>query len=298
MKKEQDHECLICGSNNNTVKQAVISDFLLERIWDNEKNRRTELIFCGDCGFAFYSLRPTDEEMSRLYSGYRNEQYQEQRQKFESWYTKEINNCKEDMEAYESRQGHMKNIIQKNAIDVSAIQSVLDYGGDTGLNIPLVFDNAEKYVFDISGVKPEPGVTGIADLDELKKKKYDYIMNTAVLEHVSDPYKILTNISEILGNGGLVYLEVPFDSPFYKKKSDNLQFLFNKKFSKTAIFKQFLRTLKNPYIMHEHINFFTPRSFEIMVRNAGWEIIDIRVETVKSHIVGRGQTLSVLARTK
>jgi hypothetical protein len=130
----QKNECLICGSGVVTVKQAVISDFLLERIWDGKKEKQTELIFCKDCGFAFYSLRPTDEEMSRLYSGYRNEQYRKQRQRFESWYTEEMNNHNEDMEAYESRQNHMTKILQENAIDVSAVRNALDYGGDTGLN--------------------------------------------------------------------------------------------------------------------------------------------------------------------
>jgi len=297
VKNEQNRECLICGSSSTTVKQAVISDFLLERIWDNKIDKQTELIFCSGCGFAFYSLRPTDEEMSRLYSGYRNEQYQEQRQRFESWYTEEVNNCREDAEAYESRQEHMRRIIL-DAVDVSTVRSVLDYGGDTGLNIPRVFSNAEKYVFDISGVEPEAGVTGIADPDELRKRKYDFIMNTAVLEHVSDPYRLLKNISEVSKDGGLIYLEVPFDSPFYKRRLDDLQFLFNKKFSKKVIFEQFLRTLRTPYIMHEHLNFFTPRSFEIMVRNAGWEIMDTRVEKVRNPIVGRTRILSLLARTK
>ena len=298
MKNKPGRECLICGSKDTTAKQAVIADFLLERIWNNESGKQTELIFCKDCGFAFYSLRPTDEEMSQLYSGYRNEQYQKQRQKFESWYTEEINSCKEDLEVYESRQNHMKETLQENAIDTSAIHSVLDYGGDTGINIPRVFDNAKKYVFEISGARPETGVIGITNLDELKERKYDFIMNTAVLEHVSDPYQILANISEISGNSSLVYLEVPYDSPFYKKKLDNLQFLFNKKFSKKAILKQFLLRVKNPHIMHEHINFFTPRSLEIMVKNMGWGIIDVQIKKVKDHIMGRTRHLFVLVKTK
>jgi hypothetical protein len=292
-----ESRCLICGSSNNTIKKAVISGFLLERIWDNKKERTTELILCNDCGFAFFSLRPTDEEMSRLYSGYRSDQYQEQRQKFESWYTKEINNWNENTEVYESRQEHMKNMITENSINASEIKSALDWGGYTGLNLPRIFVNAEKYVFDISGVRPEPGVTGIVTMEELNERKYDFIMIAGVLEHLSDPYQMLENASKASGDGGLIYLEVPIDSPFYKKKPSNLQFLSDKRFSKRAILKHFWYTLRNPYTMREHINYFTPRSFETMVKNMGWELIDIRVENMKGHL-GNEIFVSVLAKIK
>ena len=287
-------KCIICESTNVKTLKAVISDFLLERIWENKRDKHTTIIHCQNCGFSFWKLRPTEEEMEKLYAGYRNEYYQKQRQKYESWYSKEINDFNGNDEAYRVNQNHMDRVFSENAIEPSAIHSVLDYGGDTGLNIPRGLQNATKYVFDISGVRPAKGVIGIDSFDELMQKRFDFVMCQSVLEHVTNPIHIVRNISTLAANG-IVLLEVPYDSPFVKIKRNYLQFLFDKRFTMKQLFERALLMLKNPYRMHEHINFFTPKALEYMMEKEGWEVMDVRIENMKGNL-GQGHIISAVAR--
>jgi predicted nucleic-acid-binding Zn-ribbon protein len=58
----QQQECLICGSNNVELKNASVLDFVAERIWVGWGE--TKIIHCKECGFAFYELRLSDEEVN------------------------------------------------------------------------------------------------------------------------------------------------------------------------------------------------------------------------------------------
>ncbi|GMO48542.1 MAG: hypothetical protein Ta2B_30290 [Termitinemataceae bacterium] len=293
------NSCLICGSVNTETKKAVIVDFLLDRIWNNQKDKNTILIHCKECGFAHFKHRFNDEEASRLYSEYRNDVYQQQRQKYESWYTKEINNFTGDEEGYNFSQKTMEQIFLEAELDIDEIKTALDYGGDTGKNIPRIFkENTKKYVFDISGVQTEKDVIGLTDLNIVKNNKYDFIMNTAVLEHVSSPEEIVVTIKSLLQNNGIVYIEVPFDSPFHKVPTDYIQFLFNKNFTKKALIDRFILNLKHPYKMHEHINYFTPESVEKLLQKNGFDVKIIKTVRAKSSHFGFQDTICVLTRLK
>ncbi len=163
-------------------------------------------------------------------------------------------------------------------IDVSKVTTVLDYGGDKGQHIPPVFKNKKRYVYEISGVKAIPGVYNLKDLSG-KQNYFDVILCCHVLEHVVNPAQILENIMEVMKRKGYLYIEVPFDNPLFSSKLDSLQFLFNKYFSWKDIIKQALKMLKTKGFkpMHEHINFFSPNSLEIFLKNNNFEILYNRI---------------------
>jgi len=258
-------KCPMCGDANIAVRSAVVSGFLLERIWDNSKDKETQICHCQRCGFAFYALRPDDEEMGRLYRNYRDGHYQEQRQRHDSWYTEEVNALFDDPEVHRSRQDFYRDLLT-SYVNVAEVRSVLDYGGNTGVHIPDFFTNAEKFVFDISGVETVDGVRGFSDFDAVSKRKYDFVMCLSMLEHVSDPADIIEKMNGLVAEGGYLFIEVPFDSPFYKHKPGKLQFLFNKHFSFKAIWDRFKLNRKFPYVMSEHINYFTEDSLRHIVK--------------------------------
>ncbi|GMO58086.1 MAG: hypothetical protein Ta2G_18130 [Termitinemataceae bacterium] len=293
------NDCLICGSKNVEIKKAVIADFLLERIWNNKKDKKTDLIHCKECGFAYFKQRLNEEEASHLYTGYRNGCYQQQRQKYESWYTKEINNFTSDDVAYNFSQETMEQIFCEANINIEEIKIALDYGGDTGKNIPRIFNkDTKKYVYDISGVDTEKDVIGLTDLNVVRNTKYDFIMNTGVLEHVSSPKEIVLIIKSLLRDNGITYIEVPFDSPFHKVPTDYIQFLFNKNFKIKALIDRFILNLKYPYKMHEHINYFTPESINKLLQNCGLDVKTVRVIRSKSSHFGIQDSICILAGIK
>jgi len=289
-------KCLICGSDNLEIKPAVISGFLLERIWNNNKNKETHIYHCLKCGFAFYVPRLNEDEMSKLYNDYRNDFYQKQRQKYDTWYTIDINNLFDDHIAYKNRQKHYKQFICKN-INIDNIKSVLDYGGNNGKHIPDFFSNADKFVFDISEVETIDGVKGFSNLDECKEQKYDFIICTAMLEHVSDPYQILIQIKQLLNKDGYLYIDVPFDSPFFKHKTGKLQYIFNKYFTFKAILDRFFLNLKYPFIMHEHINYFSENSLKEMLDKCGFSILKIECYCLKTGL-GKIEGFCALVKEK
>ena len=296
MKTVPPRECLICENNNLETISAIISGFLLERIWNNSINDKTYICHCKNCGFAFYAMRPNEKEMAKLYENYRDENYQEQRQKYDSWYTKSINDViNNDQMSYKERQEYLGTFLNKY-IDTTNIKSVLDYGGNTGLHIPMIFSNAKKYVFDISGVKTVEGVQGFNNLHDAKKQQYDFVMCIALLEHVSEPNTILNQLKELVAKNGYLYICVPFDSPFYKHKHSKIQFLFNKHFSFKVILDRFLRDRKNPFIMHEHINYFTENSVKKMLERRGLTVLDFVIHQSKGPL-GYGESIHVLAKT-
>jgi predicted nucleic-acid-binding Zn-ribbon protein len=291
-------KCIICESSNIEVKNAVITDFLLERIWDNKKDKNISLIHCNECGFANFSERLNDAESSKLYTGYRSEEYQKQRQKHESWYTKEINSFTTDELEYIARSKNMESIFKSNNVNTDNIKSALDYGGDTGKYIPKILHNAKKFVYDISGVKPEDGVSGITNTDDLNKIKYDFVMSCHLLEHVSSPKEVVGILKSLLSQEGIIYIEVPYDSPFHKHTVNYLNILFNKNYSLKAIIERGILTIKHPYRMSEHINFFTPTSLKKLVTEAGFEIIEVKTFSLKTEHFGICENISLLAKIK
>lgn len=68
-----------------------------------------------------------------------------------------------------------------------------------------------KYVLDPSVTKPLPNVNLISAIDEMAP--YDLIICTHVLEHLVQPREIWDGLLTNLREGGLLYIEVPYDFP-------------------------------------------------------------------------------------
>ena len=265
-------ECLICKSKNTKIYNTEISDFITDRMLDG-CNKQTDLVHCLDCGFAFYSYRPNDCEMKKLYANYRNSEYQKLRQKYEEWYTPQINELIGDnLIERNNRSKNLTEIINKY-VNISEIKNVLDYAGDKGQHIPKLLSTANKYVYDISGIKPIEGVQKIESINNTIK--FDFIMCCHLLEHVSSPQHVIETLREILEENGYLYIELPFDSPFYSNKFNNLQFLFNKYFKISTLIKTFIKQRKQKIMkpMHEHINFYTNQSIVTLLQDFNFEIL-------------------------
>jgi len=275
-----NNKCLICNCKNIKKTKAMFADFISDRVF-NGTNKQFNLIYCPDCGFAYYDYRFSTEDCTKLYSGYRDEQYQKQRQKHECWYTKEINDLigKNDAELI-SRNENLKKIIQKHI--KTELKSILDFGGDKGQFIPDLHENIEKYVYEISGVEPVDGVQTINTLEDCVQHNYDLIICANVLEHAANPLEIIKQIKSLLKKGQHLYVELPFDSPFYKSKFFDFQFLFNKYYTWTNIFKHFMQIKKNGNVrlMHEHINYFTPQSIKFLLEQEGFMVLHNERKTI------------------
>jgi SAM-dependent methyltransferase len=69
---------------------------------------------------------------------------------------------------------------------------------------------------------PYAGVSIVADISSLpyESRSVDAVICNTVLEHVTNPEKVIEEISRVMKPGGLVYITVPFLFPFHASPDD------------------------------------------------------------------------------
>lgn len=294
----KEKNCLICDSNKTNITPAKMAPFISART-ENYNNEIFSLIHCNKCGFAFYDYRYSQDEINKIYKDYRNEDYQILRQKYESWYSKSINHLiGNDIKAIKSRCENLSKILKDNT-EIKEFKNILDYGGDRGQFIPTILKNTNKYVYDISLNSVVDGVILLKNLEDCKKASpngFDFIMCAHVLEHLTEPSKTIQKIKELIRKEGYLYIEVPFDSPFYSNSFDNIQYLFNKNFKFKDIIKKYIEIKTSKYaLMHEHINFYTIDSIKELLQKQGFKIVYADIKKIHS-CIGMSKIISILAQ--
>lgn len=232
-----ENKCILCNGENIKKYRAGFCSFFKERMFGQGEDVQTELIYCPDCDFYYSSIRPTDEQQAKYYSGYKNDEYQKRRQYFEPDYTPEFNyNLGHD----KSREGLIDKFIKDYISNANeTITNVLDYGGDSGQYIPHIFKDKKKYIYDVSGAKSLDDIICIDNEKDLKNIKWDFILLSHVIEHVSNPLEFIEKVLDIMPIGCYLYIEVPYET--YMK--DDIQ-------------------NQRPVYIHEHIDFFRTRTFD------------------------------------
>ena len=299
-------KCIICGSDRIQTTDTMISDFVMARIQPGfqpncGQNTPVKLCFCQNCTFAFYDHRITDAESDRLYAGYREEQYQQTRQRMEPWYTSKVNRAlNQDRRSLHDQKTVIAQILHANT--KREIKTALDYGGNEGRTFFRKLGTQKKYVFDISGVQTLKGVIGIQNYDDLKKLHFDFIMCNHLFEHLADPQDVLNRIRVLGDENTLFYIEVPSENPFTRVNKfsvlHNLKMMFNPLFNPFLLVRSYLRKRRQPFMpMHEHINFYTKKSMRCLLERSGFAVLDLR-ETPEQTVLGTQTVLSALFRLK
>ncbi len=275
-------KCLICGSEDLQTVDTVISDFVMSRIDPHfepeRRNTKTTLCFCRSCTFAFYAYRFTPEEEALLYRNYRDAEYQKARERYECWYTEKVNAAinRGDVQRQQER---IKALLSEHVHN--ELRTALDYGGNEGTTFCEGLGTEERFVYDISGVKPVPGVTGIESEEELYLHRYDLILCNMVFEHLAHPMEVLEKLRALGDEDTVYYLEVPSENPFVSGNKfsplKNLSLLLDRNYSWYRLGKYYFQQRKQPFMpMKEHINFFTPASLRIMAERGGFTVPDVR----------------------
>jgi hypothetical protein len=278
LKKERvSTQCVCCGSENIKSSPAIIMPFVAHRIFDwvpavidetwglsTIKNGNAysicKSLYCSNCGFLFLDVRFSDNELSRLYDDYRGVEYNNLRESYEPGYTLRNNSLNAGIE-------YIKDIEDFLAPHLNYPLTILDWGGDTGKNTPFKSNNETFDIYDISNKDVITGAT-IVRKEEVLSNKYSLIVCSNVLEHVPYPSTLLLDIVNAMDNDSILYLETPLEDVVLNNEND-------------------LHLLKKHW--HEHINFYSEKSLEHLVKNVGLEVLSLN----KLQVTAGGKSLYV-----
>ena len=129
----------------------------------------------------FLDIRFDNKEMMKLYKDYRGEQYTRLRMLYEPDYAARNNEL-------EKKYSYIDKVDEFILQSLTGSPTILDWGGNTGINTPLAKKRNHAYVYDISAKKTIDGVEKI-NRKNLNQIKFDLVVISNVLEHVSYPKK-------------------------------------------------------------------------------------------------------------
>lgn len=255
-KKMDIENCIVCknGVENLQFYNAEFSPWIKNKIITNSS--RVRLIRCSACCSLFFDYRYSEVEIKKIYENYRSAEYALSRDEYEPGYTKlnaQIGNNELELR---NRKKNLSNIIKKINLEIE-IRTLLDYGGDRGQFIPDDFRNVKKYVYDISDSEV---VDGVHKLNEVDGKYFDFIMCCHTLEHVNEPLNFLKLVAQHVIPNGYLYLELPLDMPF-------------REYVSLALNVESIMPDLSPMLMHEHINFYSNKSVDMMAGKLGFEVV-------------------------
>lgn len=270
-------ECPICGGSSSKSYYVNIAPFIRERMFQFNVPESCLFVHCTRCDFYYYSIRPDECEMEIFYSGYRNEKYQLQRHKHEPNYTADYNAMigNHPVEIH-NRITHLENVLRRNAV-VDSID-ILDFGGNDGRFIPPSI-SGHKYCYDLSDNNTIEGVIKLYQAD-LPKHRYDLILLSHILEHVSSPNELMNQVVSLMNEGNMLYIELPYERELIEEvfpRNTSLAMSLKgllKHYRPTWIFPSVSFALGGSFC-HEHINSFTEKSLEKVISNSGLTCIEI-----------------------
>jgi hypothetical protein len=188
----------------------------------------------------------------------------------EPWYTKKFNHNLQSNESMAARRQTVAKLLSPFLSHPAP--RILDFGGNRGELVDGLVDGTRPYVYDISGAVPLAGVRKCSSLEEAKATGFDLIVNSNVLEHVGFPRMIVDQMFAIAAPGTQAFVEVPYESPF------------NRMVILKRIIQECVLAVTRPgvalslarpsglYLMHEHINFFSPKSLATLMTASGWKV--------------------------
>lgn len=277
--------CICCDGRRLQRSPAVLMPFVALRVFGHEpveitaewglRDLRQGMAYtlcnslqCQDCGALFLDYRFTDAQMAALYHNYRDEQYNAQRIRFEPGYISVVPH-------YNQRAAYLDEVEAWLAPYLPQAPTVLDWGGDTGINSLFREHNHLLHIHDISGVELVPGAERV-ELEHIGQNRYDLVTCSQVLEHVSYPQELLERLLPALGPDTLLYLEVPHEA-LVRQHSGSLE----------------LAPLKRHW--HEHVNFYTETAMRRLLARLGLAVVDALSLPVELGWT-QGEVMGVLAR--
>lgn len=236
---------LFAKPRNKVIHYDVLSPYhklrreVLFNVWFKQNDEvQLDSISCGVCGFVCYSPRPDDVDIANKYEYLNQYQPNVDGQTAQDHYAKSLDSKRAARIYYKCSE-----YISGEQVDV------LDYGGGNGkLMNPFLENKHRCYLIDYNK-NTLPGILKIGnDINSCQANmKFDVIICSHVLEHVSEIAKLVNKLKDLLNPEGIIYAEVP---------------------------QEILAGLRIDADPVTHINYFTENSFANLFLANGFEILE------------------------
>ena len=222
--------CYICDSKESkTLFKQQGNDSYIKYVFDKEPENLLWKI-CLDCGLVYRSPVLEEKELNILYKNY--DQTVLKNEVSNDYFQKIVNIPKNESENWQKSEWVYNQI--KNRIPSHDNIEVLDVGCGGGT---LLFSFNEFFKnIKLHGVELNSTYANIAkknlEINVIEKhyksglfdKKFDLLVNTKVLEHISDPIPFLKEIYSDLKDTGFLFIEVPDVSDMFILPADDERF--------------------------------------------------------------------------
>lgn len=221
-------KCLICYK---TGPVKFLDDYKLEIKEDTDYFKDLKIYRCEDCNFAFAHPMPPNEKLDYFYK------YVYRADGRPPYLVSE--NYEDQIKHYLEDKNLSYLLYLTTLVDMKKIKNLYDFGsgdGDLGYALKKKFSQLNLYCTEgddeCEKILSDRGYKNFKDLN-LIDKKFDLIITTHSLEHLTDINSIFLKFNNILNQNGYIFFEVPnctqeywdgrpYDGPhllFYTKKS-------------------------------------------------------------------------------
>jgi len=190
----------------------------------------------------FKEPRFSNDELDRLYNTYYDENRRQYEPHWKQYSEKEIKNIGQSR-IFRPQMIH--EIITSIAKE-DKINKILDFGGGDGNNITK-FSFAKKYLFDPSATIISEDLIKTSKIEE--NAPYDLIVCAHVLEHIVNLGEVIKDLTKLLAENGLIYIEVPYE---------------------------FISAIREKSGIDEHINFFSLTSIHNIAHHFNLYLLYLR----------------------
>ena len=282
----------------------------MSELFGESLTARVNILECSSCETVFSEFGYSPSVMTAIYSNYRGKHYLQVRQKWESGYTKALNDTlNSGDEWFANRQRNVLQALFQSGISIDNIESCVDFGGGHGGVMP---NFKRRYVYEEnSQVSSNSSIKVLQSWDQVKMIEPDMLMCCGVLEHVSSPHQLIALLQT--SNAKFYYFEVPAGKPAKRSSlifSTKL-FLFLVKFpvvwrtvnriEKQKISRPFIAFF--PMRISEHLQFFSNTGLRKLLEASDLEVLFMTNQDHNEGLADSGQlsfdrTIGVVARRR
>lgn len=104
--------------------------------------------------------------------------------------------------------------------------------------------------------------------------KYDVIVCSHILEHISDPMMLLINMNRLLKDSGLLYVAIPNGYGWFEVQNFIPRMLWKVSWGRKLVWKMMGKKAKDTLNMDDwHIHYFTIGCIKHLLKQSGWHIM-------------------------